>query len=402
MVVLGAGPAGSSAAFFLSRGGLRVALVEKSEFPRRKVCGEFVSATTFPVLESMGLADALGAAAGPPVRRVGFFRGDTVVAAPMPIAPSSAGLGRALRRSVLDPTLMEAARAEGAEIYQPWKAIAMERVDAGHVVTLRSGTRAESLEASVVVAAHGSWEIGDLPTQPVRSDLPDDLVGFKAFYRGARLDSDLMPLIAFPGGYGGMIHADAETVGISLCVRRDVLARCRERYGLATAGESFLRYVFETTRGVTEAFADGVLIDSPLAAGPLRPGIRPRYADGVFRVGNAAGEAHPVIAEGISMAIQSGFLLSTHLVDVAGRLPDRRALSEAGAAYAAAWTAQFGGRIRAAQAYSHLCMSSAAGATLGSVVSRFPRLLTLGAVLSGKTKVLNVDVPLGTVGRAGA
>ena len=399
-VVLGAGPSGSSVAFFLARAGLRVALVEKSAFPRRKVCGEFVSATTFPVLESMGLGDALAGAAGPPVRRVGLFRGDVTAAAPMPEASTSDGLGRALRRAVLDPTLLGAARAAGADVYQPWKAVAMEAEDGEHVVEIRSEATKETLRAPVVVAAHGSWELGGLRTQPARSDRPDDLLGFKAFYRNARLDPDLMPLVAFPGGYGGMVHADAETVGISLCVRRDALARLRERYGL-TAGESFLRYVFETTRGVAEAFADATPVDPPIAAGPLRPGIRPRY-DGVFRVGNAAGEAHPVIAEGISMAIQSGFLLSRRLIEAGEALDDPQALERAGAAYALDWASQFAGRIRAARVYSRLCMSPVAGAALGAAVGRFPRLLTAGAVLSGKTKALDVSVSSGTAGPVGA
>ena len=51
-LIIGAGPAGSSAARLLARGGWSVALVEKTEFPRRKVCCEFISAATMPVLEA--------------------------------------------------------------------------------------------------------------------------------------------------------------------------------------------------------------------------------------------------------------------------------------------------------------------------------------------------------------
>src|SRR5262245_14089568 len=49
-LIVGAGPAGSAAALLLARAGWSVALIEKAEFPRRKVCGEFISATSLPLL----------------------------------------------------------------------------------------------------------------------------------------------------------------------------------------------------------------------------------------------------------------------------------------------------------------------------------------------------------------
>src|SRR5215472_3778108 len=53
-LIVGAGPAGSAAARLLAAAGWSVALVEKAAFPRRKVCGEFISATTMPVLKACG------------------------------------------------------------------------------------------------------------------------------------------------------------------------------------------------------------------------------------------------------------------------------------------------------------------------------------------------------------
>jgi flavin-dependent dehydrogenase len=46
-IVIGGGPAGSTTALMLARAGWAVALIEKSQFPRSKVCGEFISASTF-------------------------------------------------------------------------------------------------------------------------------------------------------------------------------------------------------------------------------------------------------------------------------------------------------------------------------------------------------------------
>ena len=67
-IIIGAGPAGSSAAILLARAGWSVALVEKQVFPRRKVCGECIAASNLPLLDALGIGDAFDAAAGPELR----------------------------------------------------------------------------------------------------------------------------------------------------------------------------------------------------------------------------------------------------------------------------------------------------------------------------------------------
>ena len=374
-IVLGGGPAGSSAAFFLARVGLKVAVVERAEFPRRKVCGEFVSATTFPVLDAMGVGNALRARGGPPTRRVGFDSGDRSAIAPMPLPHGGEEWGRTLARAVLDPTLLEAAEGQGVEVWQPWKAVGLT---GSHEVTIRSQDREERLQAPIIVAAHGSWEPGTLPTQTASPHRPNDVLAFKGFFHGVTFDDDLMSLCGFPGGYGGAVHRDEETVGLSFCVRRDALDAVRRRYEGLSAWDALFRHVSSSCRAVREAFGDAHLEAPAKAAGPLRPGVRTLAVNGIYRVGNAAGEAHPTIAEGISMAIQSGALLARCIAS--GPSPEER--------YTRAWRAQFGGRIRTAELYARMCMNPRLSAAAVRTLAVLPALLTAGAALSGKTNVL--------------
>lgn len=388
-IVVGAGPAGGSAAVFLSCAGLHVAVVEKSAFPRRKVCGEFVSAATLPLLDAVGIGEAARAAGGPPVTRVGIYGGTTTVTAPMPMPASGArDPGRTIRRDALDTLLLEAAARAGAEVFQPYRATDLRSDETGHVLTMR-GEDEIALSAPVLVAAHGSWEPGTLPTQKKPPHRDSDLLAFKAYLFGATFDRDLMILAGFPGGYAGMVHRDAGSVGISACFRRRDLARAREAFPAATAGESVFRFMAAATRGIAEAMNGAEFESPPYGSGPLVPGIRPGYEGGIFRVGNAAGEAHPAIADGLSMAIQSGALLASHL---SGASLDRPSLDRIGAAYASAWRAQFAVRLRVADLYARACMNPGAHLALAPLLSTFPGLLTFGAALSGKTKPLKFEL----------
>src|SRR4026209_1203731 len=65
VLIVGGGPAGSTAAILLSKAGWSVALIEKASFPRPKVCGEFISAASFPLLFELGVGKQFVALAGP-------------------------------------------------------------------------------------------------------------------------------------------------------------------------------------------------------------------------------------------------------------------------------------------------------------------------------------------------
>ena len=219
-IVIGAGPAGCCAALALAQQGRSVAIVERSAFPRRKVCGEFMSAVNMPILDRLGVGADVRALAGPEVTRLALFASGQSIEAPMPRATGDA-FGRALGRDILDAMLLDAARAAGVAVFQPWRATAMASLgDAGSRVRIETREDAKDLFAPVVIAAHGSWEPGKLATNLEKQHERHDFLGFKAHFRGASLALDLMPLLIFPGGYGGMVWADAGRLSLSCCIRR--------------------------------------------------------------------------------------------------------------------------------------------------------------------------------------
>jgi len=387
-LLIGGGPAGAIAALTLARAGWEVAVVEKANFPRRKVCGEYLSPTNLALFRQLGIADDFLERAGPPVRQVGLFVGETVLMAPMPSqGRTSEDWGRALGRETLDTLLLQRAAEAGASVWQPWSAVKLSK--RGEAVVCEAASRdtreTKDLCARVVIAAHGSWESGTLPTQPSRRALRgSDLLGFKAHFRGCRLPAGLMPVLVFPGGYGGMVHINEGRASMSCCIRRDQLERCRRTTPGVSAAEAVFAHVRKSCRGAREALAGASLEGHWLSAGPIRPGIRPRFTGGIFCIGNAAGEAHPIIAEGISMAIQSARLLCERLTAQPREALTHAALEELGRDYASAWRHWFAPRIRAAALFAQLAMSPAAVALLLPLLRLFPAALTLGACCSGK------------------
>ena len=390
-IIMGAGPAGSTAAVLLARAGWSVALVEKQSFPRRKVCGECLAASNLPLLDALGIGAEFDASAGPELRQVALMQGARTVIADLPAAePPNRAWGRALGRETLDTLLLAQARASGAVVLQPWSVQALGGSAGNHSCEIRAigSDQREELQAPVLIAAHGSWE--PLPTGRAERRLArqsGDLFAFKANFRHARLAPGLLPVLSFDGGYGGMVLADQGITTLACCIRQDRLEACRRLYPGLSAGDAVEAFLKQTCHGVAQALGTAQREGAWLATGPIDPGIRLRASDTLFRIGNAAGEAHPIIGEGMSMAMQSAWLLCAQLLRSAGPhddLANTAWQSGVRRRYAAEWRRQFAPRLRLAATLAHLAMRPAITSPWLGLLSRWPALMTHGARRGGK------------------
>ena len=417
-IIVGAGAAGAAAATWLARGGWSVVVVEKQPFPRRKVCGECIAAGNLPLLHDLGLGPTLQAMAGAELHRVTLLHGQQQVTAQLPAHRAPHPWGVALGRETLDNCLLEAALAAGADVLQPFVLQAITGAPGAWQCEARELATGivRHLSAPLLIDAHGSWE--DLPspqtrTRPVHE--ASDLLAFKANFVGATLDAGTISVLALDGGYGGMVQAGGGVATVACCVRRDRLSQLRSAAPGVAAGQVVQDWLLRTCSGVQRALQGATRDGSWLAAGPIQPGLRLQADDGIFRIGNAAGEAHPILGEGLSMALQSAAMLSTRLLqlrpaqaaangaDIANPANPANAADEAAKKanaslghaawqatamrqYTAHWRRSFTPRLRLAAVLAHAAMRPQAAALLLRLATGWPGLLTTGARWGGKSR----------------
>lgn len=393
-LIVGAGPAGASAATLLARAGWSVAIVEKHAFPRRKVCGECVAASNLPLLEALGILPAtLDAIASPALRQVALMQRNRCATAPLPAAADAHhAWGRALGRETLDTLLLEQARSAGAVVLQPWSVQSVGGLAGDFraaALDLVTNEKVE-LQARVVILANGSWEPLQADRQAKRRPRRgSDLLAFKANFIGAELEAGLLPVLAFDGGYGGMVVADGGVATIACCIRSDRLAALRARAPGRSAGEVVEAMLRRECAGVDSALRAAERRGPWLGSGPIDPGIRLRSDDRVFRIGNAAGEAHPIIGEGMSMAMQSAWLLCDHLLRAPQLLHAGEAAhwhADIARRYAADWRRHFATRLRIAALLAHVAMRPWLASIGVTAAQHLPRAITLGARWCAKVR----------------
>jgi flavin-dependent dehydrogenase len=297
LIIIGGGPAGTSAAISAARGGASVLLLERGRFPRHKVCGEFVSAESLGLLTK--LLDRDHAALLQDAVRISrarvFLDGRTLQTIVDPPAASVARLD-------LDAALWHSAGNAGVDARQQ---ITVQSV-AG-TGPFRVLTTAGEFEARALVNASGRWSNLNLPPpEGSREGAQNEKwLGLKAHF-AEPFASPSVDLYFFDGGYCGVqpVYVSGENrsagrVNASAMVRADVAS---------TLPEVFEQHpeLYERSRGWSS-------LSDPVSTSPLIFRNPQPERDGVLMAGDAAGFVDPFVGDGISLALRSGALAASCL-----------------------------------------------------------------------------------------
>jgi menaquinone-9 beta-reductase len=331
VLVIGAGPGGSTAAYFLARHGVDVALVEKSSFPREKVCGDGLTPRVVKLLAEMEIDTADPGFVH--VEGLRIYGRHASLELPWPVLADWPGLGLVRTRLDFDHLLAQTAAKAGAKLSERTEAIGPTLsggwVSGATVRELGPGDEKDgptrTISARYVIAADGAASrfagqagVRRDPTRPLG-------IAARRYYRIGRpqepwLESwlDLWDGEKLIPGYGWLFPLPDGSVNVGaglLNTFTDFKAISAQQLF-----DAFARMLGDW--GVSEETAEGKVLSGPLPMGMNR---QPLAQPGMLVIGDAAGMINPFNGEGISYAMETGKLAAELVYE--SLLNDRPALA---------------------------------------------------------------------------
>ncbi|MGW1204860.1 geranylgeranyl reductase family protein [Streptomyces cyaneofuscatus] len=313
VIVVGAGPAGSSAAYHLARAGVDVILLEKARFPREKVCGDGLTPRAVHQLIRMGVD--ISAPGWTRSRGMRWVAGKHRVHIDWPALGRYPDFGLSRSRHDFDDILAHHAVAAGARLYSGWKAERPLTDRAGRVTGVSATSDAPDapgpvdFRAPVVVAADGASARLALALGLERDPRRQIATAARRYYRSPERSREeyleLWADLRFPDGgpylpgYGWIFPMGDGRVNVGLG------ALPHRRHGKADLRATLDQWLARTPEewGLREENAEGPVRSAAL---PLGFNRHPLYARGLLLVGDSGGMVSPWNGEGIGQALEAG------------------------------------------------------------------------------------------------
>jgi menaquinone-9 beta-reductase len=326
VIIVGAGPAGSATAFYLAAAGLDVLVLEKTHFPREKVCGDGLTPRAVKVLTAMGvpIAESDGWLRNKGLRIIG---GGGRIELRWPDLSSYPDFGLVRTRLDFDEILARHAQKAGARLVEGMNVTGPLLDDrTGRITgvtareTVNGETREHRFTGRLVVAADGnSSRLSVAMGLAKRDDRPLG-VAVRSYYTTPRHDDDYLEawLDLWDGdkllpGYGWIFGMGDGTSNVGL--------------GLLNTSDSFgnTDYRVMLRRWLAAMPAEWGLNEenrtAPVRGAALPMGFNrtPHYTRGLLLAGDAGGMVNPFNGEGIGYALESAEIAARVIVQALAR-----------------------------------------------------------------------------------
>ncbi len=308
--IVGAGPGGSSSAYYLAKQGKKVVLLDKEKFPRRKICGNAFSQRAQIHLKRMGVLDEIIAEKKGNWAAIGGLvspRGITY------IDDSASEIGKhlmiAIKREILDEKMVRAAEKEGALFLEEYnvKEVVYSQTEKSWKINAFDNKEGQ-IQATILIAADGavskiarSLDVVKNPPEAVCTS-----VFIKAGTHQYKEDGVCVYTRDIHPGYVALFkEADGD---VTFCCY--IIPGGKYK---AVDLEKLHHEFLEKDEYIVEALGPKAVIE-PMNAAPLRlGGVKKSYADNFLVVGDAAGQIDPLTGEGLQYAMDAGELAAIAL-----------------------------------------------------------------------------------------
>ncbi len=330
VVIVGAGPAGSTLAFKLASAGAKTLVLDGARFPREKVCGDYVEPRGLRVLDKMGCLQTLEATLPLPITHSStYVDSERCYIGRIPFYGVDERLpphGFIIPRDVLDTVMLEAAVKAGATVHQETYVADFGVNRRGVTVNARRRGNSVVFHGRMIVGADGvnsvvarnAGLLADDPrhialAQRAYADGCDEGIKEAAFF----FDSDFFP------GYGWMFPMSHGRVNLGVGVLKETC----QRKGIAVP--RLFSDFFEKLKRCHPLCGKLKLLRPPIG-GIVKTygGAGPNFFDRGLLIGDAGSFVDPMTGEGITPAMESASIAAHVILEATAKgQPDARSLS---------------------------------------------------------------------------
>jgi menaquinone-9 beta-reductase len=324
--IIGGGLAGLCTALHLNKLGISCIVWEKGEYPRHKVCGEYVSTETLTYLNYLGYDPYNDGAINIDRLKVSHWNGDSTTSK---LDQGAFGLSR----FIFDHALYQLAVKNNITVHLQENVTGFTKNTEGFEVKTSSN---KTYQVGLLVSAHGKKSNIDRIMEREFFQKDADFIGVKYHYK-YKIPSNEVSLHNFEGGYCGVSMVENEIVNVCyLSTKTDL-----KKYGTIPELEKNLLW---QNPFLKELFLNGEsLFEEPKTISDFSFRPKSPVEDGVLMIGDAAGLITPLCGNGMAMAIHAAYIVSNLLGSFFNNEFDKAELEKR---YSIEWKAHFEARLK--------------------------------------------------------
>lgn len=355
VIIIGGGLSGLTAAIHLSKLGLEVTLIEKNEYPKHKVCGEYISNEVLSYLQWLDIN--ISNLKPTQISKIAFSTANgKTISSNLPLG------GFGISRYELDNYLYLKAIENGCQIIQDTVSDIQFIEDEFRISTSNN----LELKSKIVIGAFGKRSNIDQKLNRDFIQKKSPWLAVKAHYSGD-FPNDLVGLHNFKGGYCGVSKVENNRINICYLVDYETFKQYKNI-------EEFQSKVMVKNPNLKTIFdKSALLFEKPLTISQISFEEKCTVENHILMIGDTAGLIHPLCGNGMAMAIHSAKIVSELILEFSDNtIRSRKELEEK---YTQEWNTHFKNRLRMGRFLSKILQTEKLTNFLMSLLAIFPFLL---------------------------